>query len=195
VSPTLPCPRIALTGQKGSGKSTAAAFLADALDARQIAIAEPIKKIVDEVIAPAQGIPLSDKEALRKYYQDVGVVGRALNEDIWVGALIRGHGLEELPHVRGYVVEDVRFPNEAVALKLCGFLVVRIAAPQEMIAKRLLERDKKIDPTTANHTSETSIVNVAHDVLIENDGDMDQFLLRLRALADSVMQPNVHATF
>jgi len=195
MSTILPCPRIALTGEKGSGKSTAAAFLADALTARRVAIAEPIKKIVDEVIAPGLGIPLSDKEALRPYYQAVGMAGRAWNEDIWIGALIRGHSLDAGADLRAFVVEDVRFPNEGVALQRCNFRVVRIVASPDLVAKRLIARDGKIDGATASHPSELSIAGVAHDELIENDGDMDQFLLRLRALVDTVMQPTVHSTF
>ncbi|MFG3405631.1 hypothetical protein [Streptomyces sp. NPDC048142] len=103
---------------------------------------------------------------VRRILQHTGQSVRQRDPDYWVNALIN-----ELAHGgRPYVVTDVRYPNEAIALQRRGFRLVRVIRPSLG------------DPSPNAHESETALEGFPVGVTIMNDST----LAELAAQADSI---------
>ena len=180
-------PDIGLVGRKRTGKSTAAAHLARTYDYRPLGFADALRQAVEaldpivdyEALAPYVGRPVRYREALaavgyeaakdrlpefRRVLQEYGTGLRAsLGEDVWVTALLR-----RLPLVSDHVpvaVTDVRFPNEAEALKRRGFVLVRLVRDTGLAA----------DP----HPSEAGVDSLPVDYEVRNDGTPEDLFSEL----------------
>lgn len=137
---------------------------------------ERVKDIVDR-----EGWDVAKVEypEIRSLLQRMGTeVGRDLfGENFWVDRVISqitdntiiqrnmaNHVV--FPHVRGdYVITDVRFPNEAAAVREIGGKVFRIVRPGTGAVN--------------SHVSDTGIANLEVDGEIVNDGDLVSFGLRV----------------
>ena len=158
-------PIIAFTGLAQSGKTTAAnAFISIGYD--RMSFAEPIKAMVSCLT------PCKDKDArppslcgktLREVYQTLGTDwGRNMGGgDIWILAgrarLDELLGDVESDIIRGIVLDDVRFDNEAELIRSMGGLVVEItrsSVPQ------------------MEHSSEAGIARDLIDYSFANEGDV-----------------------
>ncbi|MFJ2814388.1 hypothetical protein [Streptomyces sp. NPDC087294] len=103
---------------------------------------------------------------VRQYLQRLGTEGgrAVLGENVWVDALFRDYETWGPT-----VITDLRFPNEADAIRERGGLVIAIQRPgQELIPD-------------AEHVSETALRGYLFDDVILNDGPVAQ-------LRDRVMQ-------
>jgi hypothetical protein len=159
-------PIIAFTGLAQSGKTTAAkAFLSIGYD--QMSFAGPLKAMVQCLT------PCIDKEArppslcgksLREVYQSLGTDwGRKMvGEDIWINAgrarIDTLLGDVESDIIRGIVVDDIRFDNEAELVRSMGGVVIEItrsSVPQ------------------MDHASEAGISRDLIDFSFANEGDID----------------------
>lgn len=69
---------------------------------------------------------------------------------------------------KGVVVDDVRFPAEAEALRRLGFRVIRLAAPLALRQARVLQRDGRWDEAWAKDPTEAWADDVVSD--LELDG-------------------------
>ena len=78
---------------------------------------------------------------------------RILGEDFWVDTALTG-----LDENRLWVATDVRFPNEALAIKALGGVVVRVARPETEAANL--------------HPSESALEDWRFDWHIQNDSDL-----------------------
>jgi hypothetical protein len=165
---------LGLTGYAGSGKDTLAAeIIRHHPEFRRVAFADKLRDLAMRLNPALPTQPLADTvgrlgwedaknrdDYVRQYLQRLGVACRdVLGEDVWVNAA--------LPPVTAFdpyftyggpdiVVTDVRFPNEAVAVKDRGGLVIRI------------EREG-VGPVNG-HTSETAMDMWAADATVQNDG-------------------------
>jgi hypothetical protein len=153
----------------GCGKSTVARVLCETRGYRRVPFAAPLKRVVAEFLASfgychTQDIveqhkdtPLSTLYGLtpRHLLQTLGTEwGRqCVHPDIWVRAWhesVRG-----LTHV---VVDDVRFPNEAVAVRALGGVLWCVDRPGVVFG--------------GEHTSEGALEDVVPDVFVTNAGDV-----------------------
>lgn len=154
---------IGLCGPAGAGKSTIAEYLQDVYGAKRYSLAEPLKDIaartLDFTHEQLYGTQ-SQKEAIdprygfspRWFLQKLGTDGcrGVLGSDIWVNALLRRIRTEAPKYA---VVEDVRFPNEADAIRgLFGTY-------QEGAIWRL----HPVDTVTSMHESERAWENCVAD--------------------------------
>jgi hypothetical protein len=89
--------------------------------------------------------------------------------DVWVKSWEKYLKDNSYPHSRLWVVTDVRFPNEAEAVKRAGGILVKVTRPSEL-------RDK-----VPNHVSETALSDYkGWDYTLNNDGlTLDSFYKRL----------------
>ncbi|QPB09783.1 dNMP kinase [Streptomyces phage Shady] len=163
---------VALMGKARSGKDTAAAFLVDVHGYKRLAFADPLKHMADEVdplIPTSVGVHVRLKSLVRdvgweyakdnypevrRVLQHIGQTIRDRDPDYWVRLLMaQVEGAREF----GYpvVVSDVRYPNEAEALRAAGFKLVRIYRPGNEDA--------------GTHESETALDNYVGDAVIRND--------------------------
>ncbi|MFE0771997.1 hypothetical protein [Streptomyces sp. NPDC058861] len=104
---------------------------------------------------------------VRQMLQRLGTEGgRAiLGESVWVDALFRDFESWDIPTV----ITDVRFPNEAKAIRARGGLVVAVERPGQTLIHE------------AEHVSENALAGFLFDDVIRNDGPVSR-------LHDRVMQ-------
>jgi hypothetical protein len=144
------------------GKDTAAQALCRDLEYRRLAFADPLRElaqIADPLITPVTGsvnVNIGHGRLLwtvkgcgweeakrmfpevRRFLQDLGVgARRVIGEDVWVNALM-GKIASDTDRV---VVPDVRFRNEAEAIKARGGFLIRIDRPGHAGDSHESERD------------------------------------------------------
>jgi hypothetical protein len=133
--------------RKGSGKSSAAHFLANNYDFKRQSFAEPLRQLAVSinplVVQGIAAVNLLNRNRLedvvdsygwdsaknthpevRRTLQAVGAGVRKLSPDFWVDLAMASAAKHEL-----VVFDDVRYPNEAAAIKKAGGLVVLIDRP------------------------------------------------------------------
>lgn len=108
-------------------------------------------------------LPLSNKEGEpmtnREFLQYFGTeVGRSIDKDLWIKALMYSYGRDKESH---WIVPDVRFPNEADAIRNAGGVLWKI------------EREGS---GAGNHISEKLIDSIGVDIVIENNLDMKYYI-------------------
>lgn len=174
--------RIAIVGERGSGKDSVGEYLAQHYGCQPIAIAAPIKAAVYAAL-DAAGVDRSRKGAIRKAMQDAGWMAREIDSDIWLRSLIERHGLACEGQAVGFVVTDARYANECAALRACGFKIVRITAPAELRKARSIARgDGEWVEADSLHPSELAQRAIQHDEVIENDASLEVLYRKVEAM-------------
>ncbi|MFF4528151.1 hypothetical protein ACFY1P_02660 [Streptomyces sp. NPDC001407] len=92
-----------------------------------------------------------------------------LGSDVWVNALFQDEGEWDAP----VVITDVRFPNEARAIKDRGGLVVQVRRPQQILING------------ADHISENALKDWDFDVIVLNTGTIED----LHKSAECLLRP------
>lgn len=195
-SPTSPVPLIGLSGFSGAGKDTAAAAVLN-LGWRRVAFADKLRQVayaLDPIVVvdsgPAGPVRLAELvdtlgwEATKRSYLEVRRLlqrlgtdaGRqVLGDDLWVEAALGDlHGPT--------VITDVRFRNEAAAIRARGGFVFRIERPG---VGALVGADGQV------HPSETALAGFDFDAVLENGGSPDD-LAALMVEAVGWMFPTGH---
>lgn len=153
-----------------SGKDTAGAYLVSNYGFTRIANADALKEVISIITGEDAHDPefkesptclgVSGGAAL----QIIGVALRDKFPEIW----IKASGLEQAAkYVERIVITDVRFQNEADAVKNLGGILVRINRPGY---------------SGDTHTSETSGDHINWDYVINNTGTLNDFEAKLDAL-------------
>lgn len=175
---------VGLSGYARAGKDTAAAHLLTQGWTR-LAFADPMREFAEALnpLVMVDGTPWTLASLLgperdwerAKSHPDVRALlqrlgtecGRkVLGEDVWVRATM--DKVTDHDHV---VITDVRFPNEAEAVRAAGGLMVRIVRPGVEAVNR--------------HASETALDGFDFDVVVVNDGDAALLGRRLLALVEA----------
>lgn len=175
---------IGFAGHATAGKSEAANALVP--DFKKIAFADKLREFLytlDPIVIPGQQAAFSFKygpsklrsvidqfgwdgyktspyaDSVRQMIQTVGTeCGRGiLGEDVWVNATLNPIMTDS--SVRDWAIHDVRFPNEAKAIKEADGYIIRINKPG-------------VGPLN-NHPSETSLNDWPFDHVINNDEGVD----------------------
>jgi hypothetical protein len=175
---------VGFAGRIGSGKSTAAAELSKTGGFQRVRFAGTLKKMMvtlglslDEIDGDRKEKPcaLLCGKTPRHAMQTIGTEwGRDLiGEDVWVNAW--KHAVSKLPETANVVVDDVRFANEAQAIRDMGGIVV------------LVERGIT---STGNHASEA--INFETDFVLDNTSDLDTFKHRLGMMLLGMLEGEKH---
>lgn len=105
----------------------------------------------------------------RQFLQYFGTeVGRAIDKDLWVKVLMNKYQTEmdnwakEIENEPIWIVPDVRFPNEAEAIRKTGGQIWKIERPG-------------VEPVNP-HVSEQLIDTIPCDIVIENSQDLDAYI-------------------
>ena len=186
---------IGLAGRAGSGKSTAADYLHITHNFTEISFADPLKQTCSVMF----GIPLEkfyDLDAKetkidrfggktpRELLQIVGtdIVRQHFDKDFWLKrAFWRLEDIRTESDVATNVVfSDVRFDNEARAVRHAGGIIIHIDS-----SIRLPETH--LDTQAASHSSERGVSVGATDVILKNNGD----ILELYAELDRIYMNTV----
>jgi hypothetical protein len=163
---------IGITGLAGSGKSTLASELVHRMGGLSrtavLPFATPIKNIV-----AGMGIPIKDKDTpcIEAYGQTprdimkaIGKLGRDVHPDFWVNVWLRN--VANAHWFNDIIVDDVRYPNEAAAIRGLGGWIINVTRPGVV---------------QVDHETETQVI--PWDMQIVNDGshqDLINALLRVR---------------
>ena len=173
---------IGLSGYARSGKDTVAGMLMGIHHYKRVAFADKIREFLLEIdplvmhngmdfrlqdIVESKGWEDAKTEfpEIRRLLQDLGVGARNIfGNDFWIEQALRGHLSTEK-----IVITDVRFKNEAEALK--GYDNAQVW------------RVNRIEIAPANdHISELDLDDWAFDAVIQNDSDMPNLIRQIRAL-------------
>ena len=169
---------IGLCGAAGAGKDTVAARLAAAHGFEAFAFADPLYKMISEMT----GLPvehLRDREVKERVLPAVGMSPRKLlqslgtewgrsmvSDDIWIKlALQRAAGSLNA------TISDVRFDNEAEAVRRAGGRIWRVVRPGVSC----------LDASTARHSSEQGISPDLIDLVLLNDAGIETLDARVDA--------------
>lgn len=170
---------IGLAGRARCGKSTAGDYLADYFGFMQFSFAEPLKEAVANILGmslttlenqkdtPVDWLLDSPTPTPRQLLQTLGTEwGRGMvHNDIWVRSLFAriDQQIKQLDRLNGspvrpprIVVTDVRFENEAAAIRGAGGLIIHI------------KRDHC--QSVPDHRSEHGITVREGDAVIHNNG-------------------------
>jgi hypothetical protein len=178
---------VGITGKHGVGKDTAAKFLCDTLLYTKYSLADPLKKGVKEIfnfsddqlwgnakdiVSPFWGV--SPREVLQKFgtdiirnrikdvipaLKDIGDNFWVLRFNLWYRSFIDENPMGKV------VISDVRFKNEALAVKTYSGIIIKIV--------------RKLDYEEDTHISETEMDNIKEDILIENNGTIEALNIQL----------------
>lgn len=177
---------LGISGRAGSGKDAAALVLVREHGFTRIAFADELKKVAGRLFSwdderlwgPSERRnepdPAWDGLTARRALQVLGTeVGRLLHPDVWVRATMREIAVRRrLPHPSGgtswrnVVIPDVRFKNEAAAIKAAGGFLLRVVRP-----------GAGLTGAAGEHPSETELMDGdgVHDAKIVNDGTLAEF--------------------
>lgn len=174
---------IGLAGRRGSGKDTVAQLIQQLQPQRAWQIrsfGDAIKGVCavlsGESTAPYYTQP--GKAALVPTYgltrgellQQVGAALRAWRGPVWIEALLAG-----LPPNAPVIVADLRFPDEAEALRSRGGLIWRIEGDPL--------RQRGDGTRDDNHPSETSLDDYPHyHAVLRNEGSLEELRAQVQGL-------------
>jgi hypothetical protein len=179
-------PLVGLIGKKRVGKDTFAAVLVEEFGFARVAFADPLKEMALTIdpLLPSDGLYTYHlAEAVddlgwehvkdtypeaRRFLQRLGDGVRQFDEDFWVAA-----GMQEASSNRAegfpVVITDVRYPNEADAIREAGGTLVRITRPG-------------VDDGDT-HASETALVGYETEEEFHNASSVSDLKDWVRALA------------
>lgn len=166
---------IGLSGYARSGKDTVAELLCLNYDFRRVSFADPMREAIltlnpkiDSITHVSHFVEdygweiAKTNPEVRRLLQVFGTdVGRKMfGENVWIDMAFKGIQPEER-----VVIADVRFPNEAEAIKQRGGKVIRV--------------NRHNHSAVNTHKSEIAMDNYMFDHVLYNDGTLDE-------LADNV---------
>ena len=171
--PELPSRLTLLVGlghKARQGKDTLAAMIMDRLreegiDARVYRLADSLKMLA----RLNMGMTHKDPALL----QQVGLDYRQLRgDDVWLNVLL-WQIREEEPRVA--LISDMRFPNEAEAVKSRGGLTIKVVRPDMLDPHR-----------DANHVSETALDHWPFDIVVMNNSHRGALADKAKGLAQMI---------
>jgi hypothetical protein len=134
-----------------------------------IVLGEPVEYFELEFFKNSfTAIPISNQEGEpmtnREFLQILGTeIGRNIDKDIWVKSLFREYNKD-----LDWIIPDVRFVNEAEAIKSRGGILIKV------------ERDTGY---TDNHASEHALDNYTNfDYVIQNNGTIEELISKVKEI-------------
>lgn len=169
---------IGVTGKAGSGKDEffKAINAVNADGVRRFAFADNLKDRICRMLEVTREDIERDKPHYRPFMQWLGTDhyrGRDVN--FWVKVLAN---LVENDHAdTPIIVTDVRFQNEADYIRSVGGIVIRI------------RRVAAGAGTHAGHASETELDGIVADIVIENEGTLEELHAKARETFEQLLLP------
>lgn len=173
---------IGLVGFIGAGKGTVGDILVREHGYHRFAFADALKDAVAQIFVWPRGLLEGDTNASRAFRERVDpwwshkfgyevtprlilqkmgteACRHGIADNIWIAALEkRIHGYDDV------VISDCRFPNEIDFIRNAGGIIVRVKRGDEPTKKELAKM----------HISETAWNNYEPDLVISNDGTVDE---------------------
>lgn len=172
--------KIAFGYKARSGKDTSAEYLQSQYGGQIFKFAQPIYDIMKAAHEIAGIDTFKDTKLLTWVGTDWA---RSINENIWVDHCLKrirqaerqGCYLSNETFVNNFYVTDVRFPNEAEALKANGFFLVKI------------DRRTRPQEERASHMSENALNNYkGWDFVIDNNDHLKYLYEQLQTVVQVI---------
>ena len=88
-----------------------------------------------------------------------------------------------------WIITDVRFPNEVQAIKDRGGIVIRVNRPETWKSTGCVimdmssnDRSKDVVIKYTEHPSETALDDYEFDIVVENDGSIEELVEKVKKL-------------
>lgn len=154
-----PGERIAFVGPMASGKTWCANYFVNNHNFIKISFADKLKAICYELY----GIQSKDGKA-REILQEVGQDLRKHDPNVWIKyTLNKVNDIENNWGFKGVVIDDVRYVNEAKALKKNGFLLIGVETDITVRADRIRKLYPNLPEAVHDHTSEQELRDIQVD--------------------------------
>lgn len=149
----------------GAGKTWAADYLVENKDYVKVSLAAKLKAIAYEMYG-IEGKDGNDRIVL----QGLGTDLRKYDENVWLKYLLNTVKYRERDYNhKRFVVDDVRYINEADVLRKNGFIVIRVATDSKLIEGRLARLYPNRPAQAVLHPSETEQIGIREDYVFDND--------------------------
>jgi hypothetical protein len=119
-----------------------------------------------------QGSP-DEVAAKRKYLQDLGSAFRESRPDYWVDYILSL--LDQAQNMDYAVISDCRYPNEIDSYRDAGYNTLHVRVVRPGFESDLSEEAK-------NHPSETALNDYPVDILVVNDGTLEDLNDKIAAI-------------
>lgn len=175
---------VGIAGKARAGKDTVAMELCKLYDCSRYAFANPVKEAVrcvfgfsdeqlygdlKDVVDPFWGV--TPRHVLQRFGTEA--MRGTFGHDIWLQVARRYVEASDAPIV---IITDVRFENEAAWVRSTGGTVLHILRPE---TQHLSDEAKK-------HASEAGIAYADGDLLIDNNGTLDDLRAKVYATGQSL---------
>jgi len=167
---------IGIAGKMCSGKDTTAQRVLAGLDAtdggQRFAFGDLMKEMACATLCQLTGVAV-EREAkddrLRTFYQLYANAIRAYDEDAWV-TYTMGQVRSNLATYGGSaLITDVRYPNEAQAVRDAGGILVRCHCDEETRLQRIAWQYGPMDPARLTHISEIALDAWRFDLYVDTN--------------------------
>lgn len=172
---------IGICGKMFSGKSTLAKKMNSFYGHEVVSVADPVKEFAIEVC----GMDSVRKD--RDLLQKIGDGARnIIGPEVWIDSLtrrIKGRKDEGMPSNTSsdekrklFICDDVRYDNEALALRRMGWKIVKVYAEDDVRKNRMVKKcptDWDEHWSRRDHHSESEVDNIYYDYLFQNGIWMD----------------------
>lgn len=194
---------IAFTGKTKSGKSTAAQILSQGFPSgvKELAFANPLKQGVksmynfsdDQLWGRSKDVMDPRYQTTpRERLQHIASLMRGWNPDHWLERCIEEiTTCQRNPNLSVVLISDLRYENEAKAIRALGGKIIHIDRPNRPIVQSPTEDEKKMVEASEQHESEKGIARLSCDHVIVNDKSLTDFSDRLSDVVERI-QPGLH---
>lgn len=177
---------IGICGYKGSGKSTVAEYIAKTYDFQRVNFKDALVEEMRERFPDTIRAIMEEYPEVKSFFDDKPPIARALmqnygtdvrrkdNPDYWVEKY--GKKIDSLGDYN-IVTDDVRFLNEADAVKLAGGVIIRVVVEGEESADAhvsetehlAIEEDFKIEVKRGEHEKMMAAVDSTLQIMMSNN--------------------------
>jgi len=166
---------IAISGKQRAGKDTVANYLVDNYGFRRISFAQPIKTLAVSYFGlDPKDVYVNKPDYVRKVLQDIGKIGRYINEDFWVEQALRSYNPKD-----NIVISDLRFQNEARYLKSLDGILVRIESDYH-------DRLTRGPLTNEEDISEIDLDDYQFDYYLYNNSSLGELYMQVDILMEEL---------
>jgi dephospho-CoA kinase len=156
--------RIAFFGPMCSGKTYCADYLVKNRGFTKVNFAYKLKKLAAEIF----DVHTKDGHD-RIVLQQLGQKMREIDPDVWVKLALKEVAFHEYANgTERFVFDDLRYMNEASALKEAGFTLVRVYVPENIRLQRIKDLYPNTPEDSASHSSELEWANIVPDLIIDS---------------------------
>lgn len=157
--------KIAFFGPAASGKTWCADYIVESYGYRKLGFATKLKEIAVDLFN-VRGKNGDDRKTLQK----LGEKMREIDPNCWINYVLN-NGAKNSGHFNGIVLDDLRYTNEAAALRSNGWALVKVVVPEEIRQWRLSTLYPDTPLSTYYHASEREWESILPDFSVPSSTD------------------------